>query len=449
MAPPPEAYELSIAELKRQAASSASEINRSSNQVSSSNMLDDLDINATISKKSSIHPGYFRDPKMSPPLDMDDVNFGGYGVTGFEYTPWEKVLPELKEIEETLTSSQVNMGYAMVWMSIRGLFGQYLTFCTQYPEIAPEGIGPTARAYGLALDEMFNCIYETLRENDFNPSLQQSLETTFREKLKEKGFCLFDHYQHLIDNYDWLKRVPFGAGDLIIFNKDDYLFETYLGPNVSIKNIDNPAPTLVEKGAIRLYPIISTDNAGKPYFVWVSALPIQEKDIMGFSLCNYIAKWSKPWKSLFDSRGGMHVPPLDSSDDDLTRVERLARTNSNIVHILPLPEEFESKVWHLQKTKEGKQPDCLDVTFTIKTATTVSNYGIKMLSGTGKEMEFADPQTPSFSIKTEHLDILLVPIDYQAVSLAGDKVPSGGVPMWFEPRTDEIVEKLNELAKRD
>lgn len=443
--PPFGAYERFIEELERQAASSAKEINRGSNKVSSSNMLDSLDINAPISKKSSIHPGYFRDPKISPPLDMDngDVDFGGYGVTGFKYTPWEKVLPELKGIQETLTSSQVNMGYAMVWMSIRGLFGQYLTFCAQYPEIAPEGIGSAAREYGTALDEMFDYIYKTFKHNDFNPSLQQSLETTFRGKLTEKRFCLFDHYQHLIDNYDWLKRVPFGAVVLVSYN-DVYYFDFYAHDgNSFIKNINDPASTLVDKGAIRLYPIISTDKAGKPYFVWVSAHPDPLNGFfMGFSLYNYQPEYSHSWnifKSFLSS--GMHLSPWDiTGRNDLKYVEELARNNSNIVHILPLPETFEGKVWHLQKTKEGKQPDCL-----VFIVDGTDPTKMMLLSGTGKEVKFLDPKTPSF--KTEHREILLVPIDYQDVYYAGGEVPNGGVPMWFEPRTDEIVIKLNELAK--
>lgn len=452
VAPPPGAYERYIVELKRQAASSASEINRGSKQVSSSNVLDSLDINATISKKSSIHEGYFRDPKISPPLDVDDVDFGGYGVTGFEYTPWEDVLPELKGIAETLTSSQVNIGYAMVWMSIRGLFGQYLTFCAQYPEIAPEGIGSAAMAYGLALDEMFNYIYETFKKNDYNPSLQQSLENTFREKLEEKGFWLFDHYQHLIDNYDWLKRVPFGAVALVPY-KDVYNFEFYRrlqnATFSSIKNIDNPAPTLVEKGAIRLYPIISTDNACKPYFVWTSALPIDDgPTILGFSLCSYQPEYDYYMGHFFDyllfsMHGGVWYHEWFEYQS-LTTVDYLARSNSDIVHILPLPETFESKVWRLQKTTEGKQPDCLIFNTTAPTFPPK----VMMLSGTGKEIIFTNPE---FSrVITEHSEILLVPIDYQAVSLVpSGKIPNGGVPMWFEPRTDEIVKKLNELAKSD
>jgi hypothetical protein len=373
-------------------------------------------------------------------------------VTGFEYTPWEDVLPELREIEETLTSSQVNMGYAMVWMSIRGLFGQYLTFCTQYHEIAPEGIGSAAMAYGLALDEMFNYIYETLRDNDFNPSLQQSLETTFREKLKEKGFCLFDHYQYLIDNYDWLKRVPLGAVVLVPYN-DVYNFEIYYdytdAPFSSIKNIENPAPTLVEKGAIRLYPIISTDKAGKPYFVWVSAYPwkdIQNKPVgfIPYSLHNYQPEADFFWYEFKDALiDTMHCNPFTYRS--LETVEEFARNNSDIVHILPLPETYEDKVWHLKKTEEGKQPDCLVVNFAADSLRP-SGSTVRLLSGTGKEVKFTDPKTPSF--KTEHLEILLVPIDYRALSLVpSGKVPNGGVPMWFEPRTDEIVKKLNELAK--
>lgn len=454
VAPPPGAYESFIAELKKKAASSASEINRGSKQVSSPNMLDGLDINATISKKSSIHEGYFRDCKVNPPENIGDVDFGGYGVTGFEYTPWEKVLPELKGIEEMLTSSQVNIGYAMVWMSIRGLFGQYLTFCAEYPEIAPQGIGPAARAYGLALDEMFDNIYETFKQNDFNSSLQQSLETTFREKLKKKGFCLFDHYQHLIDNYDWLKRVPFGAVALVPYN-DVYYFELYSfdSPNrrPSIKNIDNPAPILVEKGAIRLYPIISTDKEDKPYFVWVSAKPFDNGfrlEFVGFSLHNYQPESSISSRRILATLANeetMHQNPWYRNTrphkvSELEYVEEVARSYSNIVHILPLPETFEDKVWRLQKTKEGKQPDCL--IFIVDGW----NAPAMLLSGAGGEVVFSDPQPLSF--KTEHSDILLVPIDYQALSLVKDgKVPSGGVPMWFEPRTDEIVEKLNELAK--
>lgn len=443
VAPPPGAYESFLEELKLQAKSTAKDINRGSKRVSSSNVLDSLDINATISKKSSIHEGYFRDLKMSPSENIDDVDFGGYGVTGFEYTPWEKVLPELKEIEETLTSSQVNIGYAMVWMSIRGLFGQYLTFCTQYSEIAPEGISPAAMAYRMALDEMCDYIYETFKKNDYNPSLQQSLETTFREKLKKNGFCLFDHYQHLIDNYDWLKRVPLGAVALVPYN-NVYYFRTY--GNSFIKNIDNPAPTLVENDAIRLYPIISTDKVGKPYFVWAGAQP-NDDDFLGYSLYNYQPKWCE--KSGYFRKGlevcGMHLSPwcvfrrVDGGN--LKDVEKLARSKSDIVHILPLPETFENKVWRLQKTNEGKQPDCLIFNFEG------DNESRMLLSGIGREVMFTDLNI-RFTI--EHRDILLVPIDYQALSLVKDgKVSSGGVPMWFEPRTDELVEKLNELAESD
>lgn len=372
----------------------------------------------------------------------DGVSFGGYGITGFEYTPWSDVLPKLKECEENLTLSQVTMGHAMVWLSIRGLFSQYLTFCAQY-NVAPDGVDVAAIAYRLALDKMSNHILEALRGKKYNSDLLTSFEKTFRDFLKKERFQLFEHYQHLIDNYAWLKHVPFGAVAIVRIGDAHYFQIHGESGSKRLDSITDPGPTLVKKKAYRLYPILSTDKAGKPYFVWVGAwhhLTSGKEDVMSApSLVNWTphyqpgCSWAS-WEKMLQNVG-MHYH-LKSFEDAF----QLARAGSEFVHILPEKQVVDERVWTLQRTVEGKSPDCH-----IFVVNGTRRIDMLALSGTGKDTIYVFSQSPEF--KVEHADILLVPINYQTVKLGGGKVNAGGVPMWFEPRTDAILKKLNALAQ--
>lgn len=385
-------------------------------------------------KLSSRAKSIFSNPATVPPsVIADDVSFGEYAITGYDYTPWEQVLPRLKSLGETLTSAQINMGHAMVWLSIRGLFSQYLKYCAHYPEIAPVDIKSLSGIYDRAFEYMSNHIGDSLNKRN----ILGRLEASFRKMLEDGGFPVA-YYLHLVEHYPWLKRVPFGAVALVDYGDKFYFQRHGKGESIPLdKSTIFPASQLVGEGAYRLHPILSIAKDGSPYFVWAGAHTWTD-DVGGIRITtpspHFYSSTPLTWVSFKNGllKMGMHA--------DLAPrrwVKAVADFVSDSVRILPETDSINEKIWTLRNTlDEGKRPDGQ-----IFLEDGVFN-GLILLTGHRRPLNIKEP-----GLSIEHHEMRLVPIDYDAVALAGGNVPYGGTPMWFEPRTDKILTKLRELAK--
>lgn len=405
-------------------------------------------------KKGRIHPGYFQDP-----ADMTDVNavgdqpeFGGYGVTGFDYKSWTDVFPFLKDIEEEIACTQVSLGLALVWMSIRRMMGEYLKYCSHYEVLAPEGTGVAANCYFSSLQDVTDNLLKEFRNPEsewWDPALVlKKIETNFQDTLKKNGFDFFPYYELIKNNYDWLRRVPFGATPVVSYNNKWYYQPSGLKLQQTIETSpESPSigAMLVSKDAQRFFPIISKDKLGEPYFAWIGISdpdksPYGQAGITAASLTNwaesddyYLFVEGLSCGMANDLRGG-------TWENTAQRIHHL----SDRVRIVP-KKPYDGPVWHLlEDNGPGISPDCLIVHVPGEDPTRQM-----CLSGVGLDIDFnyKKKYTPPPGIVQEHREFLLVPIDYDAVRGAGNQVMSGGVPMWFEPMTDELLKKLNNLGE--
>ena len=294
------------------------------------------------------------------------------------------------------------------------------------------------------------------------------------------------------------------------------------GENETTKTVDTfpLAAELVRCNAYRLYPIISTDINGDPYFIWVGApsrltgdnedadlrysglvsfypdptkhpafqegeprvlrgiqwhvrpelvfdettLPMliqqskegadalawAENEFPGFVGADGQQELQRRWDNRKAMYGMNLYPGFDKEDGFepkdqeqpmansrasagakflLEKAGRLAKEASRHGKVLPdTTGEYENG-WPLLKPKEGMA--------------TKAAY-----SRQHDAMFFWGPGPEGWDHLFEPRDIRLVPINYDAVSWADDDkrvVHSGGGPMWMQPRTDDLVAKLNKL----
>ncbi len=395
-----------------------------------------------------VHPGYFQRPAA-----IKDQNAGGelgdYTVTGFDYRPWSDVLPFLKNIEEAITGTQVSLGLALVWLSIRRMMGQYLMYCSRYEVLAPEGTEVAANAYLLSLQKLSDRIVNELQDPKsdwWDPSsVLKKLESEFQTILRENKFNFFQYYDLIRNNYNWLKRVPFGAIPVVSY-KNKWYFQPY-GLKLQQEVETSPTssaigPILVSKDALRLYPIISKDIKNKPYFAWMGISdpekgPLGAPGITAGSLTNF-----REWQDYKDFKKSQSVGMAnDLNAGTWENTALIIRSLSDRVHIVP-KEPYDGPSWHLEENDLCTHPDCL-----ISYAPGEEPTHQMCLSGVGSDIIF---QNPPPGVVQEHTEIVLVPVDYDTIRVAfPDNTPikSGGVPMWFEPMTEKLLKKLNKLGE--
>lgn len=397
---------------------------------------------------ANVGPGYFHDPatRVSGPGNrpgagdpVSDVNFGGYGVTGYRYLPWSAILPKFKEIEEMLTLSQVIMGYSMVWLSIRTLFWQYFQFCSQFPEIAPAEMTKVAICFGKAIRDMAEYITGSLAAGKYDGNFLKTLDDTFRNYLLENGLSQEQlvYYDLLILHYYWLKKVPFGVVPLVK-QGDRYFYQNLNNQIIEVEEIADPGPEMVAAGACRMYPVLSKQAAYNHYFIWISNAP----EPGAYTLINPSSRYDSlkgdPFNYMdelkdlsgFLREAGMFCPA------SLTDIKTRSRSEDNI---LPWSSTVDKKVWTPIPLQHSGKLDCLVFTFQ-------GGQTKYYLAGPGKEVTIPDLYVKLASLKCEHAEVLLVPVDYGTVELSGKTEIAGGSPMWYETGMEKLLKKLHDLA---
>lgn len=417
---------------------------------------------------ADVHPAYRQSQSFGADSDdsTDTVDFGGYGVVGYEYTPWAEVFPELKPIAQAPTTSQLSMGLAMAWLSTRETLAQYLRFCArQFPDFAPEGLSASANAFRLAVDDAGTYIVQSFTRTDAEVLSLGKLEVEFRRLLSVHRFTLLRHYEMLLENFAWLSRLPFGAVPCVEmrgllyfqpyysrFNGDKVVYE-----HACTRKTDFPAATLLEQGALRLYPVIHEDLDGKVYFHWTNV--------------EFVTVAGKQRKIL----AGLLQPPDRSRTTDLDwgmfRVDpdRFGAKELAFCQTPDMPDSLNpsSAIWSLAGTKF---PPCHVLAPAIPQPAAVSDYtgspfyypmfdASHRLSVVGLHEVFVKGAPPP-SYKAMNLvlnsgekshaaiDISLVPVDYADAKIAEEPASGfiGGGPMWIEPRTERIIDALHRLA---
>jgi hypothetical protein len=319
-------------------------------------------------------------------------------------------------------------------------------YCSRYEVLAPEGTDVAAAAYLQSLQDISNQLVEELKNPTsdwWDPSrVLKKMESSFQDILRNNSFDFFDYYELVKNNYDWLKRVPFGATPVVSYSNKWYYQRYGLNLQQLVETSpDSPSigAVLVSKDAQRLYPIISKDKVGKPYFAWMGISipdkgPNGEPGVTAASLTNW-REWDEYHHFIIGLSGGM---TNDLYAGTWENTAQIIHTLSDRVRIVP-NEPYDKPSWHLEKnTPLGASPDCLIVHRPGEDPTHQM-----CLSGVGLDINF-DPTT---GVIQEHREMLLVPIDYDAVRGAGGRIKSGGVPMWFEPMTEKLLEKLNQLGE--
>lgn len=447
-----------------------------------------------------------------------------YAPRGYEYKEWSFLFPELGEIQKLCSTAQVVFGQAMVWFSIRSVFAQYLDFCAQYADMVGPGIGAAAGQFRAALNKVGDVLTNSLSDADSDDKLRvdlkflQRLEARLKQELlvdsnSPNRFRMYEHYEFWIRNYVWLKQIPFGVVAVAELKEIDtatgaqvrkYYYQQNPYPDFpllrrrgdkhTVKMVNPgdefPSPAiLIVSNAYRLYPIISTDINGKPYFIWVGSPSRLNGDPAdaGLRFCEKLTLTDFfPWhedhgdfqettlpalihqsaanaqviadaehngplqpylKDRWDNRQamwGMNLyPAFDSGDGpEDPRLQRypllrlagqLAKAASRVGTALPDIANGSENGWPLCKPADGEAPK----------AAYFRKYDAMFFWGPGPEGWDLDLFEPC--------DIRLVPIDYHAVEWGSDRtrvVRSGGRPMWMQPRTDVLVDDLAALAHK-
>lgn len=230
------------------------------------------------------------------------LNLEGWVPEGYRYLAWEEIFPQLK-IHPALTESQLVFGQSLEWLSMRRMFAEYLEFCSDFDGVVrDEGedvvpIASQAETFRSVLDQVGSDLTDQLMGKDkyaltlvdANTGLNflQILEQDLKEGLDNADFRLYEHYQFWIDNFEWLKRIPFGV--VAVVNHDGgYAYQSNPYPGCPIISGVPEGFTWVKRrpsateligadvNAYRLYPIISTTPKTKgkprtPCFAWVGA----------------------------------------------------------------------------------------------------------------------------------------------------------------------------------
>lgn len=222
----------------------------------------------------------------------------GYRVGGYSYKPWSWMFPVL-DLGAALTEFQVIFGQALIWFSIRGVFAQYLDFCSNFSGVVvnkngnPIDIRNEAGSFRTALEETGKELIKRLTDSsrDLDDGFLQEMEEYLQGQLHY--FSMVKHYRFWIENYGWLRKAPFGAVAVVEFGQEEngeprYAYQQNPDhcPILDGDSPDGPptakgylevdadgisAKTLLTNNAYRLYPIISTTHDGNPHFVWVGA----------------------------------------------------------------------------------------------------------------------------------------------------------------------------------
>lgn len=253
--------------------------------------------------------------KVDPNVGTVTLDLSGWVPEGYSYRPWTDIFKELQMGPAYLTESQLVFGQSMEWLSMRRMFAQYLDFCSEFKGVvltakgAQVDINNQAEIFRRVLDAVGSDLMKRLVaergsrgeaerkaeqlilvDPDTGLSFLQTLELKLEKMLNasQNDFRLYDHYRYWIQNFEWLKRIPFGV--VAVVNQDDeflYQVNPYPGcpihtgvPEGFIRQPDRPsARELLSANAFRLYPIISTTpktkttagrtEDGKPCFAWV------------------------------------------------------------------------------------------------------------------------------------------------------------------------------------
>ena len=443
-----------------------------------------------------------------------------YAPRGYEYKEWSFLFPELGEIQKLCSTAQVVFGQAMVWFSIRSVFAQYLDFCAQYKDMVGPGIVAAAGQFRAALNKVGDVLTNSLSDADTDDKLRvdlkflQRLEARLKQELlvdsnSPNRFRMYEHYEFWIRNYSWLKQIPFGVVAFAELKETDattgaqtrtYYYQENPYPHCplldkqTVKTVNPgdefPSPAeLMARNAYRLYPIISTDSKGDPYFVWVGPpsrlegtwadadrrfcekltltellkLPGNHGDFKETTLpalihqsadnaqmiadAEHNGQLQRYLKERWDNRQAMwgmnRYPAFDSGtepeDPGLQRYPllqlagQLAKAASRVGTALPDTAGESENGWPLCKPADGEAPK----------AAYFRKYDAIFFWGPGPEGWDLDLFEPC--------DIRLVPINYDAVEWGSDQtrvVRSGGRPMWMQPRTDDLVADLGALAHK-
>ncbi|MEE6177865.1 hypothetical protein [Mycobacterium sp. 050134] len=442
----------------------------------------------------------------------------GYAPRAYVYQPWSYRFPELADIGKLCTSAQVVFGQALVWFSIRAVFAQYLDYCAQYENMLGPAITVSANQFRYALKNVGEFLTDRLKIDTTKKDLSfvQRLEERLKRELNVDShdpnrFPMYKHYEFWIKNYGWLKEIPFGAV-AVVEHDGKYIYQENPYPdcplrrrhdeNETTKTLDTfpLAGELVRLNAYRLYPIISTDINGDPYFIWVgepSRLTGDHDDaVLRFS--GLLSFYPEPWKhpsykpgSAVGDFNETTLPMLIQQSKE--GADALAWAENEFPRCFPWPADGQQKLqerWDNRKAMYGMNlypgfdtEDGFGTQHLLEKAAQLakeaSRYG-KVLPDTTGEYEdgwpllksnegtvtkaaysqehgaifFWGPGPQGWDLFEPH-DIRLVPINYDAVRNAngvkpGENSPysvkSGGGPMWMQPRAGELVTKLNELA---
>jgi hypothetical protein len=233
-----------------------------------------------------------------------------------------------------------------------------------------------------------------------------------------------------------------------------------------ITDITSSASTLLERNALRLYPIISTDKTG-PLFFWTSVEILEQQgkqpQRVGASLVNDSAKPFSPEWGMCQVLGSAETPgKLVKSFTD--RNEAVPK-----VHV----GKYSDTPWKLEHTDDGPKAllyamregdvfpknwnDLLNLDCPLRIVCSTGrprkfmadgNHYVRVWQGEPDGMIPTKSGLPRPSYPD--LDIYLVPVDYQDAKNAEERHNGfqGGGPMWLEPQTDEIIGEIVRLSQQ-
>lgn len=406
-----------------------------------------------------VHPGYSESAAYAsdPHNGADTVDFGGYGVVGYEYTAWGDAFPELRPVAGAPTTSQLSMGVAMAWLSVRETLAQYLRFCARnFPDVAPVGISAASNAFRLAVTDIGDFIVQSFVRSDAQVLTLPALEQEFRQRLASHRFTMLAHYEILLANFTWLRKVPFGAVPFLDVN-GAFFFQPYVTTVVNDKVVYEcswmpktqfPAATFLERGALRLYPIIFQSRKNEIGLHWTNlefvTLGQRELQIPASIMPRSPTEGppaSLEW-GLFRLGPVGFTPWIEKSVPDWSKVAdpdkavwSTAGTGAAQC-VLWQPAPNVPKLG-LDISGAPGAPNLIGNTYRLSThsAALPGMATVKLILSAGAAPQYG-------------LDISLAPVDYADAQIAEEPAGGfvGGGAMWIEPKTDRILDALHQLA---
>jgi hypothetical protein len=390
-------------------------------------------------------------PAEEPAITSSDVHFGDYGVVGFEYTPWGEVFPELRNLGKGLTRARLTLRLAMAWVSTRHLLAQYLRFCARhFPEVSPEGLSAAATAFQGAIGDVTEELLAATRQN-LPIASPRELERSFLARLERRRFDLQRHYEFLKDIYPWLKLIPFGVIPVYTAN-GSHRAQQYGSSDALALRIKEPgepqfgAATLLERGALRLYPVLASSRAGEPRVFWTSREFPDASTVIGSSLCAPPARIDPDlptWKAAGKISPGELLKRAHDWCESL---------HTELPQVQPAPEP--GRLWTIgpnpvKGALEGGVPQVglFSGCRGGKPVQLVQSIGVLVPGKEREQLKDLLQQLQSLAWRLEELHrVSFVPVDYTDARNAGDTFPGGGA-MWFESRTDAILEAIRMLGQ--